>query len=110
MIQITDKSKCCGCNACGDVCTHKAITFKTDIEGFWYPEVDKNKCTDCGLCEKVCPNLHSEELKKNDFEIPVCYAAIHKNIEVRFDSTSGGAFTALAEYVYKQGGYVGGAV
>ena len=42
MIQITDKSKCCGCNACGDVCTHKAITFKTDIEGFWYPEVDKN--------------------------------------------------------------------
>ena len=87
MIQITDKSKCCGCNACGDVCTHKAITFKTDIEGFWYPEVDKNKCTDCGLCEKVCPNLHSEELKKNDFEIPVCYAAIHKNIEVRFDST-----------------------
>lgn len=83
MIQITDKSKCCGCNACGDVCTHKAITFKTDIEGFWYPEVDKNKCTDCGLCEKVCPNLHSEELKKNDFEIPVCYAAIHKNIEVR---------------------------
>ena len=41
MIQITDKSKCCGCNACGDVCTHKAITFKTDIEGFWYPEVDK---------------------------------------------------------------------
>ena len=45
MIQITDKSKCCGCNACGDVCTHKAITFKTDIEGFWYPEVDKNKCT-----------------------------------------------------------------
>lgn len=34
MIQITDKSKCCGCNACGDVCTHKAITFKTDIEDF----------------------------------------------------------------------------
>ena len=103
MIQITDKSKCCGCNACGDVCTHKAITFKTDIEGFWYPEVDKNKCTDCGLCEKICPNLHSEELKKNDFEIPACYAAVHKNIEVRFDSTSGGTFTALAEYVYKQG-------
>ena len=102
MIQITDKSKCCGCNACGDVCTHKAITFKTDIEGFWYPEVDKNKCTDCGLCEKICPNLHSEELKKNDFEIPACYAAVHKNIEVRFDSTSGGTFTALAEYVYKQ--------
>ena len=64
------------------------LLLSRPIEGSWYPEVDKNKCTDCGLCEKVCPNLHSEELKKNDFEIPVCYAAIHKNIEVRFDSTS----------------------
>lgn len=32
MIQIVDKSECCGCNACGDVCTHEAITFQTDIE------------------------------------------------------------------------------
>lgn len=37
------------------------------------------------------------------------YAAIHKNIEVRFDSSSGGVFTALAEAVIKQGGLVGGA-
>ena len=55
MIQIKNKVDCCGCNACGDVCNHQAITFKTDIEGFWYPEVDKDKCTDCHLCEKVCP-------------------------------------------------------
>ena len=53
MIQILDKSKCCGCNACGDACAHNAITFKTDIEGFWYPVVDKEKCVDCGLCEKA---------------------------------------------------------
>lgn len=35
MINITDKTQCCGCNACGDICAHKAITLKTDIEGFW---------------------------------------------------------------------------
>lgn len=110
MINITDKSKCCGCNACGDVCAHNAITFKTDIEGFWYPEVDKEKCTDCGLCEKVCPIINVKELKKNDLETPICYAANHKNLEVRFDSTSGGVFSALAEEVYKKGGFVGGAV
>lgn len=110
MINITDKSECCGCNACGDVCAHNAITFKTDIEGFWYPEIDKDKCTDCGLCEKVCPIVNIEELKKNDFEKPECYAMQHKNLESLFNSTSGSAFAALAERMYKEGGYVGGAI
>lgn len=110
MIDITDKSKCCGCNACGDVCAHDAITFCTDIEGFWYPQIDKEKCIGCGLCEHVCPILHVEELKRNDYNQPICYGAYHKNLEIRFDSTSGGVFSAMAEDVYKQGGYVGGAV
>lgn len=110
MIQITDKSKCCGCNACGDVCAHGAITFKADIEGFWYPVVDKERCVGCGLCEKVCPELHIGELKKNDNNPPVTIAAINKNMRVRWDSTSGGAFSALADVMYGMGGYVGGAV
>lgn len=41
MIDIKRKEDCCGCNACGDACAHEAITFKTDNEGFWYPEIDK---------------------------------------------------------------------
>lgn len=110
MIQIQNKVDCCGCNACGDVCTHQAITFKTDNEGFWYPEVDKDKCTDCHLCEKVCPIINIKELKKNDLPQSICYAAEHKNLEVVFDSTSGGLFSALADIMYKSGGYVGGAV
>ena len=110
MIHIIDKKDCCGCNACGDACAQQAISFKTDNEGFWYPEVDMAKCVDCGLCEKVCPIIHVEELKKNDLPEPVCYAAEHKNLEVVFDSTSGGLFSALAEIVYRSGGYVGGAV
>lgn len=110
MIQITDKSKCCGCNACGDVCPKDAITFKTDIEGFWYPEVNMERCIDCGLCEKACPELHISELKKNDYEQPVTIAAVNRDMRVRWDSTSGGAFSALADTMYAQGGYVSGAV
>ena len=110
MIQIPSKEQCCGCKACGDACSKKAISFKTDIEGFWYPEVDKNLCVDCGLCEKVCPIINIDTLKKNDLPQSECHAAINKNIEVRFDSTSGGLFSALADATYKVGGYVGGAI
>lgn len=110
LICIKEKKDCCGCNACGDVCAQQAISFKTDIEGFWYPEVDKQKCVDCGLCEKVCPVINIKDLKKNDLEEPVCYAAEHNNLEVIFDSTSGGLFSALAEIMYRSGGYVGGAI
>lgn len=110
MIRIIDKKECCGCNACGDVCTKHAITFKTDIEGFWYPEVDSNLCNNCGLCEKTCPIINIKDIKKNDLSQSECFAAIHKNLEVRFDSTSGGVFSALAESIYEQGGYVGGAI
>ena len=110
MIDIKEKRNCCGCNACYDVCPKDAIALSTDIEGFWYPRVDIDKCINCGLCERTCPQLHIETLKKNDFEYPVCFAAIHKNIEVRFGSTTGGLFSALAEQMYREGGYVGGAI
>ena len=70
MIKISDKKDCCGCNACGDICVHQAINFKSDIEGFWYPEVDEQKCVECHLCEKVCPIINIKELKKNYFKTP----------------------------------------
>lgn len=111
MINITDKSKCCGCCACVDICSRKAITLKTDIEGFWYPEVDSQLCNDCGLCEKACPELNITKLKVNDSPKPLkTIAAVHKKMNVRWDSTSGGAFSALADAMYEQGGYVSGAI
>ena len=110
MISLKNNKDCCGCNACGDVCPKKAISFQTDIEGFWYPVVDPQKCVHCGLCDKVCPVLHVKDLKKNDLPQSICYAAENKNLEVVFDSTSGGLFSALADVVYRDQGYVGGAV
>ena len=111
MIKISNKADCCGCNACGDICSKGAISFVTDIEGFWYPKIDNNLCISCGLCEKVCPIINIENLNHNDYEKPShTFAAINKDMSVRWDSTSGGAFSALAEIMYSQGGYVSGAL
>lgn len=109
-IECVTKEDCCGCKACGDCCPKQAISFETDIEGFWYPKVDEN-CIDCSLCVKICPAINIDNLKKNDFAKPEnAIAAINKNMQVRWNSTSGGAFSALAKQTYDNNGYVGGAL
>lgn len=110
MINIGTKTDCCGCKACFDICPKNAISFKVDIEGFWYPEVNSELCINCNACNKVCPIENISRLKKNDLEQSECYAAEHKNLEVVFDSTSGGLFSALADIMYRRDGYVGGAI
>lgn len=109
MIKIENKEKCTGCNACGDICPKGAISFVVDNEGFWYPQVSDDKCIDCHLCEKICPNLNEKNNNQN-FADPECYIAEHKSIDVVFSSTTGGMFTALADAMYSQNGYVGGAI
>ena len=81
-----------------------------DIEGFWYPEVNKDICSDCGLCEKTCPEIHTKEVNETNTGDPICYGAHHKDQNIRFDSTSGGLFSALANKMYDMGGYVAGAI
>ena len=55
MISIINKTDCCGCTACVNICPKNCITMAPDEEGFLYPEVNKDLCINCGLCEKVCP-------------------------------------------------------
>lgn len=109
MIQITNKQDCCGCNACGDICPKGSITFKTDIEGFWYPVVNTETCIDCHLCEKVCPIIEPAK-HITRYEEPVVFAAYAKDDAIRIDSTSGGIHSMLAQAMYKKKAYVGGAI
>ena len=109
MISITDKTLCCGCNVCGDICPKGAISFKTDKEGFWYPEVDTDSCVNCGLCEKVCPVLSKADFIKR-YETPAVYAAYSKDEAIRIDSTSGGIHSVLAGKMFDRGAFIGGAV
>ena len=106
MINIADKSKCCGCNACVQKCPKQCISMHEDEEGFLYPKVGLDLCIDCHLCEKVCPVLNQGEPHQ-----PLkAYAAITTNEELRMKSSSGGIFTLLAEAVICEGGVVFGAL
>lgn len=100
-----DYEKCTGCGACVQRCPKRCISWTQREFGFRYPQIDKDACVNCGLCEKVCPTDKA-------LEVPVeqkVYAAVHKDTEVLAKSTSGGAFTAIADAIFAQGGIVYGA-
>lgn len=107
MIEIKTKKDCCGCYACYNICPQKCITMESDNEGFWYPNIDKDKCINCNLCEKVCPIVNKP---KNLLYEEKSYAVFNKNEKVRLESSSGGFFSLLAEYVINNHGSVYGAV
>lgn len=105
MIKVTDKSQCCGCEACRSVCPKNCISIKADMEGFVYPQVDLSRCIDCKLCEKVCPVLHPA----SSTEAPSVYAGINNDTDIRLQSSSGGIFTLIAEQILQKNGVVFGA-
>lgn len=100
-----DYEKCTGCGACVQRCPKRCISWTTKEFGFRYPKIDKDTCINCGLCEKVCPIDEA-------LTVPLeqkAYAAVHKDSEVLAKSTSGGAFTALADAIFAHKGVVYGA-
>lgn len=99
-----EKSLCTGCTACASVCPKSCIEMKADKEGFLYPHVNEDLCVNCDLCEKTCPVNNSPEVE------PICdaYVVRNKDVPTLIDSTSGGAFSAIANYVFDNGGVVYG--
>lgn len=107
MIDIKDKRNCCGCSACASVCPKDCITMTEDEEGFLYPWINKETCIDCGICEEVCPIIKSTSEDTPHFQEG--FLLQHKDDAIRQQSTSGGAFTAIARWILRQGGVVFGA-
>lgn len=102
---LADRTHCTGCSACAAACPKDAITLVRDQEGFAFPQVDPERCVHCGICTKTCPMLR----ERAKTPLPAAFAAWNREADVRRDSTSGGAFSALADYVLEGGGVVFGA-
>ena len=104
-IDVITHNQCTGCGACYNKCPVNAIVMKPDAEGFSFPSINSEQCIHCGLCLKTCPVF---ETKYENNPEPKCYAVM-ANDEIRKNSSSGGVFTLLAEWVLRQGGVVCGA-
>ena len=97
------KEDCNVCGTCSLLCPVNAIKMVEDEEGFLYPKIDEEKCIKCNKCRNVCSNI----VDKNNFVIKA-YAAKNKDEEKRKNSTSGGMFKILAEYIINKNGVVFG--
>ena len=96
---------CCGCTACMHVCPVKCIAMQEDEEGFLYPVIEEEKCIHCHKCEKVCPIPNIENLNTKT-ETFVGYS---RDEAIRKQSSSGGIFSVVAEWILQEGGVVFGA-
>lgn len=105
MIKV-NKNTCCGCSACAQKCPKGCISMSPDpFDGFLYPSVNTRSCVDCGLCERVCP----VEIQRRPSNAVEALAVQNENGDVLSKSSSGGAFSLLAEKIIADGGVVFGA-
>lgn len=98
------KAECYGCGKCMAVCPEKAIEMKADEEGFLYPSIEAEKCIECGACREACEAVHTGGERAGRF-----YAVRCRDEELLYKSTSGGAFSLIADEVLKDNGLVCGA-
>lgn len=87
-----DKSECTGCEACVQVCPQSAVHMVEDEEKFRYPQIDESLCIGCRLCESVCPEGNQPVFNT---EKKYAFGGYSMDSEVRFESTSGGAFSEI---------------
>lgn len=106
MVTVVEKSKCCGCGACEQICPVNAIEMREDSEGFLYPDVINEICVGCNKCDTVCPVQKNNTLTN---EVRKAFAVRTKDIAVLNKSTSGGISYELAKSVIEKGGVVVGA-
>lgn len=98
-------SACTGCGACVASCPKSCISMAERELGHIYPAVETEKCIRCGACQRACHALRP--FGRGAFEGRAL--AIQASDErILADSSSGGAFSLLAEEMLRKGGVVYG--
>lgn len=92
-LQTGKKAECFGCEACVQACGRDEIHMCEDAEGFRYPKIESSLCISCGACEHVCPYQKPME----PHAIRYAFGGYQKDALIRQNSTSGGAFSAIAD-------------
>lgn len=103
---ICPSEQCTGCGACVAVCPTKSISFQSDAEGFVSPQIDINTCINCNNCVHVCPANNA--ISTSNYVKPRAMACQLKDSEVLHKSSSGGAFSAIAQQTLSRNGVVFG--
>lgn len=109
MINFDFEKNCYGCRNCENICPTKAIKMKENNEGFLIPVIEKEKCINCGLCNKKCPFLNIKEDNTN-VQLRMWYSCYMKDEKKRQESSSGGIFPLLADWILQSDGYVCGCI
>ena len=108
-VDIHHAEDCCGCASCTNACPVSCITMAFDAEGCEYPSVDEERCIKCGRCVRACPIENREPDRPRAGFVQRASLVQNTDDAVLRQSTSGGAFTALATAVIEMGGVVFGA-
>jgi coenzyme F420 hydrogenase subunit beta len=113
LARIIDEDLCHRCGSCVGICPTKVLALDKEE----YPVVENlSACTDCDLCVKVCPGDEFDVIAaaKDKFGLvpPLedmhghfenAYLSYANDSELRADSTSGGAITAVLLSLLERG-------
>jgi len=99
---------CTACGACVSICRKDALKLIPDEEGFFQPSCDESRCVGCRQCESVCHVL-TADYPQTASMTNKAFMLKANNKDLLKKSSSGGAFSLLADCILTNGGCVYGA-
>ncbi len=107
IISIINEDLCVGCGTCVSICPNEALDIIIDKnKGIYIPKFNEKICNNCKTCLKVCPmyrfNLDSRNIPKDKKAENYllghffnCYIGYATDVDIRYNSSSGGLITQL---------------
>ena len=100
METVCKQNQCTGCMACVESCTRNAIRIEDAIDSY-NAVINREVCINCGLCHRTCPN--NKPAIKHE---PIEWCEGWASDDIRENSSSGGAASAVIKTFIEHGGYV----